>query len=242
MCSLDWVYIDLKIKNPRKHILFNKNEIFVICDFVIWFCGQVYSFTKRTLSPLSAWPQRLRRRSLPDCTYCMSFQTRRPYFLYETMEIKACAHNSPMPEWLFVSFGRTESLKLQQPKIQKPLHSPRSEEVKDEESKQLATSCLKSLHYATLPLSCVFPSICELWMRMRGSTGMCDFLGETLVRVDFQHPFHFEKFVSKNQQFPSIILKLNIRTCKWMKTRGLGDGERTAYYSQSVVNKVTAHT
>lgn len=161
MCSLDWVYIDLKIKNPRKHILFNKNEIFVICDFVIWFCGQVYSFTKRTLSPLSAWPQRLRRRRLPDCTYCMSFQTRRPYFLYETMEIKACAHNSPIPEWLFVSFGRTESLKLQQPKIQKPLHSPRSEEVKDEESKQLATSCPKSLHYATLPLSCVFPQ--HLW-------------------------------------------------------------------------------
>lgn len=86
---------------------------------MIWFCGQVYSFTKRTLSPLSAWPQRLRRRRLPDCTYCMSFQTRRHYFLYETMEIKACAHNSPMPEWLFVSFGRTESLKLQQPKIQK---------------------------------------------------------------------------------------------------------------------------
>lgn len=37
MCSLDWVYIDLKIKNPRKHILFNKNEIFVICDFVVKF-------------------------------------------------------------------------------------------------------------------------------------------------------------------------------------------------------------
>lgn len=142
-----------------------------------------------------------------------------------------------MSEWLFVSFGRTESLKLQQPKIQKPLHSPRSEEVKDEESKQLATSCPKSLHYATLPLSCVFPSICERWMCKRGSTGMCDFLGERLVRVDFQHPFHFEKFVSKNQQFPSIILKLNIITCKWMKTRGLGDGERTVYYSQSVVNK-----
>lgn len=204
-------------------------------DFVVKF-----THSPKEHSPLSAWPQRL--RSLPDCTYCMSFQTRRPYFLYETMEIKACAHNSPMPEWLFVSFGRTESLKLQQPKIQKPLHSPRSEEVKDEERKQLATSCPKSLHYATLPLSCVFPSICELWMCMRGSTGMCDFLGERLVRVDFQHPFHFEKFVSKNQQFPSIILKLNIRTCKWMKTQGLGDGERTVYYSQSVVNKVTAHT
>lgn len=203
-------------------------------DFVVKF-----THSPKELSPLSAWP---RRHRLPDCTYCMSFQTRRPYFLYETMEIKACAHNSPMPEWLFVSFGRTESLKLQQPKIQKPLHSPRSEEVKDEESKQLATSCPKSFHYATLPLSCVFPSICELWMCMRGSTGMCDFLGERLVRVDFQHPFHFEKFVSKNQQFPSIILKLNIRTCKWMKTQGLGDGERTVYYSQSVVNKVTAHT
>ena len=59
---------------------------------------------------------------------------------------------------------------------------PRSGEVKDEESKQFPTSCSASLRRHTLPLSCVFPSICVHGVCVRAeSTGVCDLRSERPV-------------------------------------------------------------
>lgn len=127
----------------------------------------------------------------------------------------------PVLEGLFVSYGRTKPLKSQQPAPRKPLRPPRSGEVKDEDGKQLPTSCSKALHYATLPLSCVFPSMCErgVCVCVCGSTGLYDFfserLAERLQRTHSHTKRRTLRFISESLRVKPtacFIVKPNITT------------------------------